>query len=108
MSKQAKLREVDAHDAGLTGEDPDLIWRKGKPKERGWFNASRTQSESTWRWFDGKRWSQALTGVGRTDAAEAAELAKEKAYYDRHKPIEYRTYWPEGARVPREQGRQRL
>jgi hypothetical protein len=107
MSKQAKLREVDAHDAGLTGEDPDLIWRKGKPKERGWFNASRTQTESTWRWFDGKRWSQAITDK-HLSPERAAEEAKVKAYYDRSKPIEYRTYWPEGARVPREQGRQRL
>jgi hypothetical protein len=106
MSKQAKLHDVDAHDAGVTGEDPDLIWRKGKPKERGWFNASRTRTEESWRWFDGRRWSAVVYPT--QDPSDLNEYVKAKAYPDRAHPIEYRTFWPKNARVSRSKGRQRL
>lgn len=98
MNKKALLR-----DAGLSGQDPDLVWRTGKPDHVGWYNASRSKSEESWRWFNGKNWSDLVRPSN--SALQAAETANSKAYFDREKPIYYRTYWPKNARVSRDQGR---
>lgn len=95
QTKKAKIKVVVS-----TNTEEDLKWRRGKPKTPRWYNASRTRTETTWRWFDGKRWSQAFIPPF-DDGPPTMDDIKEKAYADRSKPILYRTYWPDDARIPR-------
>lgn len=73
-------------------------WHEGPPPHIGWWNASRYKSEVNWKWWDGQCWSQSATphytlsqvkdAAGYPDSADQSDL-------------EWTSYWPEDARVPR-------
>jgi len=71
-------------------------WHKGNPPHIGWWNASCCQLKQSWRWWDGKTWSLAVTP--RSTAEKAGKAAK-KPYEEQD--IEWTYCWPENARVPR-------
>jgi hypothetical protein len=79
----------------------DDEWHAGKPPFTGWWNASRSCNERTWRWWNGKHWSD-YGNEGMTPE-EAGECAKTKAYKtsDPDKRIKWHWRWPEGARCER-------
>ena len=33
-------------------------WNQGEPPAPGWYQASHSKDERTWRWWDGKCWSR--------------------------------------------------
>lgn len=72
-------------------------WRSGPPPHVGWWNASAGRSKVMWRWWDGKRWSRAAADF--RSSKTAARRAEEPTLYTG--AIEWRHYYPEGARVPR-------
>lgn len=73
-------------------------WNKGAPPYIGWWNASAHRSEIIWRWWDGKCWSQ--NAYFRLNSMQAEKCAKRKSKIsDRF--IEWTSYWPENAQVPR-------
>lgn len=81
----------------------DNKWRKGFPPHTGWWNASRSETSDTWRWFDAhkKQWGD-YCNEG-FEAKEAAQRARISAYEtdDPDKQIKWRSYYPKDARVPR-------
>lgn len=74
----------------------DRVWHKGPPPFIGWWNASFSIDEDIWRWWDGEYWSVPATPVDSFD--DISLIAKDKSYASN---IEWTTYWPENARVPR-------
>lgn len=71
-------------------------WHKGPPPHVGWWNASASNNEDIWRWWDGKRWSQ---GVFDTVSCEvAASYASQPTAIQ---GIKWTDYYPKNARVPR-------
>jgi hypothetical protein len=74
----------------FTGAPPHVGW---------WFTQVKAATYvQEWRWFDGEVWS---TGVSGFDGIEAARLsAKCESLYEVHE-LEWSTYYPENARVPR-------
>lgn len=80
------------------GAAASRVWNAGPPPHVGWWNASISQDENAWRWWDGVQWSRsAMPG-------ETAKLAGSQA---RRQPMgnaedmEWCDYYPENARVPR-------
>lgn len=73
------------------------IWRTGPPPHVGWWNASASRVEDSWRWWNGFRWSWfANSSYSAKDAAKCANVRSEILTI-----IEWTDYWPENARVPR-------
>lgn len=79
-------------------ESMKQVWRSGPPPHIGWWNASLDQMHESWRWWDGEKWSVAVSNrrsprfAGRqAQFASAGGLAR----------IEWTDYYPPGARVPR-------
>lgn len=76
------------------------IWHKGPPPHVGWWNASIYADDTAWRWWNGKHWSyvvypwypmvSVLKNAGTRPSGEHTE-----------KRIQWTTYWPENALVPR-------
>jgi len=75
-------------------------WHNGPPPHVGWWNASNNKSPDVWRWWDGSRWSLSVVGCFAS-ARRAAAISKSKTTDPR---IQWSTYWPENARVPRIKG----
>ncbi len=74
-------------------------WNSGPPPHVGWWNASRVEDNSIWRWWDGRRWSSHVHD--NATAAFAAHKATDKLRPSAGKGIWWTTYWPAGARVER-------
>jgi len=74
------------------------VWKKGPPPHVGWWNASYFESKNSWRWWNGKKWS---IDVFPWDCL--VDVAKAAANKARHGGIgiEWTTYYPKNARVPR-------
>lgn len=76
-------------------------WR-GEPPHIGWWNArvKPFKDEHHWGWWDGRAWSAFATSD--CDAAAAAVRARKIGMNNgacAH--VEWRTFWPANARVPR-------
>ena len=75
------------------------VWRSGPPPHKGWWNASVRQDQICWRWWDGRRWSEAAF------PDESADVVGRRAATTKGVPrkviIQWSDYWPENARVPR-------
>jgi hypothetical protein len=80
---------------------PDNKWHDGPPPFAGWWNASRTKTTTSWRWWNGKNWGDYTPD--HADAEEAAERANVPAYEtdDPDKQIKWRWTYPKKARVQR-------
>lgn len=78
----------------------DEIWRAGSPPHVGWWNASTDRSQEIWRWWDGKRWSTPV-GQSRSSDVAAVRATHPERYTWSLKKLVWRDFWPEGARVPR-------
>lgn len=74
-------------------------WHRGQPPHVGWWNASVINMRNSWRWWDGKAWSDAAFHC--FSEAEANHLAKIKVHKAVQAKIMWTYDWPEGARVPR-------
>lgn len=74
----------------------DRKWRKGPPPHVGWWNASVRRFKHAWRWWDGEQWSYAASTDMRASQAGMLAMFKQQT-----PGVEYRTYYPENARVPR-------
>ena len=82
--------------------DPSLAWHKGYPPPfTGWWNASRSHSEAMWRWYDAslRLWSE--YALDRMTATQAAVMAMQPDSDNPQVPVQWRWYWPEGARCLR-------
>jgi hypothetical protein len=83
--------------------EKDKRWRKGFPPHTGWWNASRSKTPESWRWFDAdkKQWGEYCNDS--FGASEAGQRAANSAYAtsDPDKQIKWRSYYPKDARVPR-------
>ncbi len=75
----------------------DRIWNSSPPPHVGWWNASYAKDTGAWRWWDGNGWSQ--PAFDHYMATLAGERATEKSCSV--DTIQWTTYWPENARVPR-------
>lgn len=71
-------------------------WHSGPPPYIGWWHASAGRLDDIFRWWDGSNWS--CPARPSMSMEEAAYWAKCK---DRYVSIEWTTYWPKNARVPR-------
>ena len=74
----------------------DLIWRSGPPPHIGWFNASNFRAESIWRWWNGYYWSVPVDHEQPSHVAGKGARIKTLCDF-----LEWRTYYPKNARVPR-------
>lgn len=74
------------------------VWRKGPPPHVGWWNASVQRDHEAWRWWDGKRWSNAAFKGDRPKSV--AEMAATPSGWGEGR-VEWTDYWPKNARVPR-------
>ena len=72
-------------------------WHGGPPPHAGWWNASYERVLNAWRWWDGRRWSR--VAYPSAPAENAREIARWPA--GRQVSIEWTTYYPRNARVPR-------
>ena len=75
------------------------IWHKGPPPHIGWWRI-RTKvpysKKQPWRWWDGECWSwPAFEDDTKKTAALMAMIKSEVM------GIQWNTYWPKNARVPR-------
>lgn len=76
----------------------ERIWHKGPPPYRGWWNASIVRSKKAWRWWNGEGWSApAYPDHTSEEAADAASYNILRSTNE----VEWTDYWPENARVPR-------
>lgn len=73
-------------------------WRRGAPPYTGWWNASVNRDIAAWRWWDGACWSS--VAWSRDNGTKAGWRASIKANISTMM-IEWTSYWPENARVPR-------
>lgn len=74
------------------------LWNYGPPPHAGWWNASATLSDDMWRWWNGKSWSEAAWED--MDAKYAGVMAGFiEGQLQRY--IQWSTYYPKNARVPR-------
>ena len=78
--------------AGVTRE-----WHSGPPPHVGWWNASVQQDQDSWRWWNGRQWSQ--VAFAGESAVTGRRAAMQKA--PRELVIKWSDYWPKNARVPR-------
>lgn len=76
----------------------EMEWHSGPPPHVGWWNASAVRDPDCWRWWDGTRWSKAV--LNTRSSKTAAERAVERSFFKKS-AIEWRHYYPDGARVPR-------
>ena len=74
-----------------------LVWKKKHPPHIGWWQASRFRNPDLWRWWDTKQWSESVSSSSHCMAALVASRYKA----NEQASIEWTTYWPENARVPR-------
>ena len=74
-------------------------WHSGPPPHVGWWQASIERAGGRWRWWDGCRWS--VTGFEDMTSEDAAFVASCVSRLADVFPVEWTTYWPENARVPR-------
>lgn len=74
-----------------------LKWLTGKPKAKGWWMASTDKDPRSWRWWDGVQWS---LNVHSNRAANTAARRAKKPSRDSDR-VQYTTYYPANARVPR-------
>lgn len=72
------------------------LWHSGPPPHVGWWQASSGRSTRTWRWWNGECWS--IVAFPDEDLDSVAWCA---ATPTQSLNMEWTTYWPEGARVPR-------
>lgn len=72
-------------------------WHKGPPPHVGWWNASVNRDPESWRWWDGLEWSMAAFPEDEERVAAREAFAKTTT----NSLIEWTTYWPKNARVPR-------
>ena len=91
-------RKTHAYCASIrVPEMQDRIWNKGAPPHVGWWNASRVRQERVWRWWNGEYWSQGVSEREKIAGVRRAAQFKDYAQQD----VEWTSYWPENARVPR-------
>lgn len=76
----------------------EMEWHSGPPPHVGWWNASAGRDPDVWRWWDGAQWSIPMYPDDLADLAGAAALIPEAPHFA---ALEWRHYYPEGARVPR-------
>jgi hypothetical protein len=72
------------------------VWHKGPPPHAGWWEASVSRNRNVWRWWDGKRWSDAVS-----DLPSAKTAAFTADFPTTLSGIEWTDYYPANARVPR-------
>ncbi|WP_367847030.1 hypothetical protein [Rhodoferax sp. WC2427] len=75
---------------------PTRTWHRGPPPHIGWWQASSGRSTRTWRWWNGTCWS--IVAFPEDDLASVAMCA---ATPTESTNVEWTTYWPDFARVPR-------
>ena len=80
-------------------EIDEFDWNEGEPPHVGWWNASLFQDPHSWAWWDGKQWS--VEAHDSYSAAQASACAERKSTLPEGS-IEWRTYYPENARVSRD------
>lgn len=72
------------------------VWHKGPPPHIGWWNASDSNVDSVWRWWNGSHWSwPAWPSYSETEAFDMA-LGSDKG-----RAIKWTNFYPKKARVPR-------
>lgn len=71
------------------------VWHSGPPPHVGWWNASNCWALDAWRWWDGTAWSYPSYSDHEGFALAALRVDPDQG------SIEWTTYWPEHARVPR-------
>ena len=83
----------------LTKVEAEREWHSGPPPHVGWWNASQTKHNESWRWWNGSSWSMdvhqndgSAWAGGHAMWVETAEI---------NAIIKWTDYWPENARVPR-------
>lgn len=79
-----------------------LVWHSGPPPHVGWWNASVSHDQSSWRWWNGVCWSKAA--YDDEDAEFAARRANivyagDDVYCGND--IRWTHYYPDNAQVPR-------
>jgi hypothetical protein len=77
----------------------ERVWHRGPPPHIGWWNASRTKNNKSWRWWDGEQWS--LSVYDDQSLAVALDCAKYVTFFHVRDQVEWTYYYPENARVPR-------
>ena len=75
------------------------VWNSGPPPHVGWWNASATESDRYWRWWDGVRWSK--PAISTDHPRIVAVLAKTKSDIRDPSIIKWTRHWPKNARVAR-------
>ena len=75
----------------------DRKWHKGPPPHIGWWNASDARLNKMWRWWNGEFGCRGVTKTASGLQARQAAAHKEYPCF----PIEWTTYYPKRARVPR-------
>jgi hypothetical protein len=96
MSKLGYTPRCYQGDVKKTGRQ----WHSGPPPHVGWWNASSVQAVAWWRWWDGTGWS-----VGVHEGAScvyAGRCAEQRERATDQRCILWTDYWPEGARVVRD------
>jgi len=73
-------------------------WHKGPPPHIGWWNASLMNDPKSWRWWNGKHWSDNCFPSEDENTA-ALQAANRSVWSDTE--IEWTNYYPKNARVPR-------
>lgn len=74
------------------------IWNSGPPPHIGWWNASMSMDDRVWRWWDGKGWS--YSAMESYPLGQVIRRAMNPSNYTENE-IQWTTYWPRNARVPR-------
>ena len=77
----------------------DREWHSGPPPHVGWWNASQTKHNGSWRWWNGSSWSRDVHQNDGPAWASAHAMWVETA--EINAIIKWTDYWPENARVPR-------
>lgn len=76
-------------------------WNYGSPPyagwwHTGWYYGKRPIMLTSWRWWDGKSWSAQEYEEESRPPKEIKQMRSGANYF-----IQWSTYWPENARVPR-------
>ena len=80
-------------------QQPDpLEWHSGPPPHVGWWDTSTMIVRSGWRWWNGKRWSIAISTYSSQEYI-GMMIANETTTSIHG--IKWRWYYPTNARVPR-------
>lgn len=77
-----------------TPDEEGRMWAKSTPPHQGWYLANPTRTGLSWRFWDGRYWSE--TGQRGMTAAEAAVSASRRDCKQVQTMMWWSDFWPEG------------